>query len=171
MSEWKKNDVVVHGRDGVCRISETIEMTVGDEVHPYYVLRPVYDKSGKIYVPADRESTGMRAPLTKDEVNELIDEIPDLDSKWIDNEKLRQKEFSRVIGGGAGGDLLTVINSLFEKRTERQKAGRKFHASDERLLSEAEKMLNGEFAFVLGLTPDDVPGYIKNRLKETKKTA
>ena len=165
MQKWNIGDTVVHGRDGVCVIEDITEMTVADGSRPYYVLSPVYDKGGRIYVPADRDTGAvMRAPLSKDEINSLIDSIPDQDNAWIDNEKLRQKEYSKVICEGDNADLIGVISALFEKRTEKEHAGRKFHAADERMLSEAQKILHGEFAYVLGISPEDVPGYIHTRL-------
>ncbi len=170
MQKWNIGDTVVHGRDGVCVIEDITEMTVAGGSRPYYVLSPVYDKGGRIYVPADQDNGDvMRAPLSRDEINSLIDSIPNQDSAWIDNEKVRQKEYAKVICEGDNADLISVISALFEKRTEKEHAGRKFHAADERMLSEAQKILHGEFAYVLGISPEEVPGYIHTRLHADSK--
>lgn len=168
MKEWKVNDVVIHKRDGVCRISELKEMNLTGEDRLYYVLVPVYDKDSKIYVPADQDTDNLREPLSVDEINEMIEDLPEQKSAWIENEKTRQREYTHVLDQGSMGDVLRIISALTKKRSSRIRAGRKFHASDERLLNDARRILHGEFAFTLHIKPDDVPDYIETKLAETK---
>jgi CarD family transcriptional regulator len=169
MSEWKVNDIVIHKRDGVCKIKELKTMNLtGDGERPYFVLVPVYDQGTKIYVPADQDSTTLRKPLSVEAINELIEDLPNAGIRWIENEKARQRAYTQVLDHGQTGEILQVVTALHKKRSSRIKAGRKFHTSDERLLNDAERMLHGEFAFMLNIKPDDVPAYIVQHLESVK---
>lgn len=165
MEHWKAGDVVVHKRDGVCRISEIRSMNMtGDGERPYYVLVPVYDSGTKIYVPADQETDSLREPLSVEEINTMIDEIPEHRSAWIENEKLRTREYGQILDHGSMEGILSVVSALIKKKNERARAGRKFHSSDERILSDGCRMLHGEFGYMLNISPDDVPEYIEKKL-------
>ncbi len=156
---------MVHKRDGVCTIKEIRSMNMtGDGERPYYVLVPVYDSGSKIYVPADQDNGTLRQPLSVEEINTMIDEIPEHRSPWIENEKLRQKEYGHILDVGSMENILGVVSALIKKKSERTRAGRKFHSSDERILTDGCRMLHGEFAYMLKIEPDDVPAYIEKKL-------
>lgn len=165
MGYWKVGDVVVHKRDGVCRIKEIKSMNLtGDGERSYYILVPVYDDGTKIYVPADQETGTLRKPLSVEEINAMIDEIPEHRSAWIENEKLRTREYGQILDRGSMENVLGVVSALIKKKNERTRAGRKFHSSDERILDDGCRMLHGEFAYMLNISPDDVPAYIEKKL-------
>lgn len=165
-NEWKVNDIVIHKRDGVCKITALKNMNLtGDGEQPYFILVPVYERGTKIYVPANQENNSMRQPLTIDDVNNMIDHMSDHAVKWIDNEKARQREYNRILESGNLEDILPMISTLRKKKRARIKAGRKFHTTDERVLSDAEKMVDGEFAFTLKIQPDEVGNYIEEKME------
>ncbi len=167
MEKLNINDIVIHNRDGVCRITGTTEMTVPDQRLPeqYYVLVPEYDQDTKIYVPVTTASQKIRPLLSESEVKELISEIPSLDLAWIENEKQRQQTYLQVIADGDHKELLKIIGALYQNRREKEHRGRKFHSSDERLLHDAQKVIFQEFAFVLHIKPNEVNAYIEDALK------
>ena len=76
---FQKGDSVVYGNLGVCKINDLVtrQFEGPDEAHPYYVLKPLYQE-GVLYVPADNPKIALRAVLTADEANQLIDSIPSL---------------------------------------------------------------------------------------------
>lgn len=164
---WKKGDHVVHRRDGVCCITgiEELSMTSsGPET--YYILTPVYEAGSKLYVPLSRADQLLRSLLTKDDIEDLIRRLEGgTENLWISDEKARQRFLAETVKTGSEENLMDVISTLYEKKKEQTGSGRKFHASDEHFLNEAEKMINREFGFVLGIEPDDVPKYIKGALK------
>lgn len=166
MKTWNVNDTIMYARDGVCEIKGIEEMALTREgKRKYYILIPVYDPGTKIYVPADIDTDKMRDLLTKEEVDQLIDDLGNSDIEWIDNEKLRQKTYSQMIAEGNHADLLQLISILYQKRKERQGKGKKFHTADERLLTEAERLLYQEIGYILNLTPGKVPEYIKQKVE------
>ena len=162
---YKQGDAVVHVRDGVCIVKGVEEKTlVADEPCEYYILSPVYDPGSRIYVPVDRGDTVLRKPLTKEEIESLIEQIPDMEIDWISDEKTRQRTLTQDVKSGSHEVLLGVITTLYRKREEISGSGRKFHSSDEHILNEAEKQVHREFGYVLGMDPEQVPDYIHEKL-------
>ena len=47
---------------------------------------------------------------------------------------------------------------------------KKFHSADERVFKEAERILFGEFGFVLGIHPSEVPAFIDDRIGDQMKS-
>ena len=74
---FKQGDHVVYGSLGVCRVQNLVTRRFEGlkEAHPYYVLEPLY-QSGVLYVPADNPRIALRAVITAEEANRLIDMIP-----------------------------------------------------------------------------------------------
>ena len=166
---WKTGDHVVHRRDGVCRIAAIEDLTLTDDgPKTYYILTPVYENSSRLYVPFDRADQILRDVLTKEEIEAMIlglkESGPD---HWISDEKTRQRTLSETVKSCSEESLLKMVSTLFVKKMEQTEQGRKFHAADEHLLNEGEKMINREFAFVLGIEPDDVPDYVGKQMEET----
>ena len=66
-------EYVVCGVKGVCQIRDIthIDMSGADKEKLYYVLAPVGDKNGTIYVPTDSEKIIMRRTISKELVGGL----------------------------------------------------------------------------------------------------
>lgn len=150
---------------GICRICEITPLDFGDDNSDYYVLRSVFDESSVTYVPVGSELVGfMRPLLTKSEVLDAIDKAPNSGNSWIEDSKLRASAFSQLIEEGNRADILWIILTLTDYRTELATKRRKLYSSDEKLLATALRMIKEEFAFVLGIDREEVMPYINNRL-------
>jgi len=55
--EFKKNDFVVYGRNGVCLIEDIKNMNFGGDNGTYYILKPRSSNSSTVYVPVDKEGS------------------------------------------------------------------------------------------------------------------
>ena len=89
------NDAVVHVPEGVCTVTSIIERDLASlGIRQYYVLEPVYDRKSKIFVPIEGNGTKVRGLPDKEEVLSAIDEIPEAESVWIENDKARLESFS-----------------------------------------------------------------------------
>jgi Transcriptional regulators, similar to M. xanthus CarD len=150
---------------GICRVSDVSSHNFGDGVIDYYELRSVYDQSSVAYVPVSSPLVGqMRHVLSGCEINAVIDGAPGSGNCWIDDGKLRAVTFSRLIDGGDRRDILWVVITLCDYRTQLASQRKKLYAMDEKLLSTALRMIKEEFAFVLGIDREEVVAYISNRL-------
>ena len=64
----------------------------------YYTLQSLEDSRERAYVPTeDREN--IRKPVSRDEAIELIHKLDEIDVLWIQNEKLREREYKDCISG------------------------------------------------------------------------
>lgn len=70
---FSKNEYVVYGSTGVCKIIDIVTKKIGNtKERLYYLLKPEYETNSIIYVPIDNNSVVMRKIITKDEIYELI---------------------------------------------------------------------------------------------------
>lgn len=58
----------------------------------------------------------------------------------------------------------TLIKSIFLKKEQKKKEGKKITQEDEKLMKSAEKLLNEEIATILHILPDEVPKYIQSNI-------
>ena len=163
-------DCVVYGNHGVCRIETTEMKQMGNKQMEYYVLKPVFDQKSTVFVPTANETliAKMKRLLTREEITDLIDSIPENDCIWIENEGVRREEYRNIIHRGDRTELVKLIKTLYLHQKKQFSENKKLHIADERFLSEAEKILHEEFAFVLGLDKGDVVDFITEQLEKNK---
>src|SRR5659263_707363 len=92
-TEFNVNDLIMYGGSGVC-IVEGIgvpDISGIDNTKQYYFLKPLYTKDSTIFSPVDNSRVVMRKLITKEEAQELISKIPDIEILWDDNEKIREE--------------------------------------------------------------------------------
>lgn len=164
---WKVGDHVQYGTDGVCRITDVqmLDLT-GEGEEEYFILTPLYSKDTTIYLETRDAETKLKKPMSQEEIDEAILQIPGHRMRWIANEKDRQNRFGDILKEGSLVELLCAASALYKKKQEQTKAGRKFRRSDELCLSRAEKIISREFAYGIGTTPEEVPAYIGKILDE-----
>ena len=168
---FKENDMVVYGSHGVCKIVGTTEKDFNKEKKMYFVLRPVNNNSSTFFVPYDNEKliSKMRKILSAEEINRLIDSMPNEKANWIDNENERKEKYRSIISEGDHIELIKMIKAIFIEKKERALNKKRLHASDERFLKDAEQLLYGEFQYVLNLSDDQLMTYIFDRIEKTGK--
>ena len=78
---YEVGDLIVYGRTGICEVTEitTLKMDGVPKDKLYYILRPVREKRGKVFTPVDNEKIVMRKVISKEEAEELIREIPQIE--------------------------------------------------------------------------------------------
>lgn len=159
---YQVDDLIVYGNHGVCRVAEvgTPKVPVADRNRQYYTLRPAYQREQVIYAPVDNNKTVMRPILTKQEADDLIEEIPKLNTVWIASEKEREAQYKATIRTCDCKELVRMIKTLYERKRERVQSGKKVPVVDERYFHQAEEQLCGELAIVLKIPKEEVSGYI-----------
>lgn len=133
----------------------------------YYVLKPVYESASTLYVPVDNEHLleKMRRVLSKTEIDKLLGMVGENTIDWVDDDRQRAEEFSCILAEGMRMELLVLIKCLYRQKNELINSGKKFKAADEKMLTAAEKMVNEEIAYVLGINKEKVPDYILSKLE------
>lgn len=164
-------DVVAYGATGVCTIDDICLTSLsrgGTKKQEYYILRPIATPTCLTYVStANALLVGrMRPILSKDEIHAMLDSIRSNPLQWIDDAKLRAETFGEILAAGLTCDLLRLIGCLYLAKKACNSRGRRFSTADERLLSTAEKVVNDEFSYVLGIKPEQVTAYVADHLKQ-----
>lgn len=166
---YQVNDVIIYGPQGVCKITGIEEKIIDGKKRTYFVLKPVSDKGSTIFVPTDNELVlkKMRRLLTKDEIHQLIDSMPEENAVWIQSENERKELYKSILAKGDHLELIKMIKAIYAHKKEREAEGKRLHMSDERCFKDAEQILYNEFQYVLGLGgKDDLMTYISGRIEK-----
>lgn len=161
---FQVNDTVIYGHHGVCRITEigTLSISMADKQKQYYTLRPIYQPSAVIYAPVENPKTLMRPVISKEEAENLIKEVPRIDSVWIANEKEREHQYKAALQTCDCRELVKIIKTLYMRKAARIQNGKKVTAVDEKYFRLAEAQLYEELAYALDVEKSQIAPYISD---------
>lgn len=165
------NDVIMYGSHGVCKIEGIEDKELMGTKKKYFVLKPVKSEISTYFVPTENDKllAKMRKLLSVKEINELIDSMANEKANWITNENERREKYRAILCDGNPLELIKIIKAIFIEKKEREANGKRLHSSDERFLKDAERILYGEFEYVLNLSEDQLMTYILDRIKNSNK--
>jgi CarD family transcriptional regulator len=142
---YQIGDYIVKSVSGVCRVEDIVYL----EKKQYYLLIPLEDASGKIYVPINTSDKSVRKVMSEGEAKKFIDEIPEIEMTWIDNERLRQEKYKEVVKSCDPKALVGIIKMAYTRKKKRLEQGKKNTVVDERYFKLAENNLYSELGFAL----------------------
>ena len=161
------DDYIMYGMTGVCKVLDiTKEKLINDVQREYYVLSPIYSDSTIIKTPVDNKKILMRNIISKEDVASLINDIPNMETSWIDNEKIRSQQFKTMLKSGQCEELIKIIRSIYFNKEYTKTIGKKSPQADNDIMKEAERLLNEEFATILNISPNDVTSYISSQIPQ-----
>ena len=155
---FKIGDVVVYTTYGICKITERISRVFNGNENEYFVLVPLSEAKTQLTIPVDNPITKARLHplLCKDEIVSIINQIPFLESYWIENENERKRTFAEIIKTGDRIDTIKMMKSIRFHQASLKDKNRKLHACDEAALKDAEKLIIDEFAYVLEVDKNNI---------------
>ena len=118
-----------------------------------------------VYVPVDSAVNSMRNILTKEEAQELVEEIPGISVLDIKNEKLVEQEYKSCMKSNRCEEWVRLIKTIYLRKQKRLEAGRKETALDSKYFKIAEDNLYGELAVALEMERNEVCKYITEHLQ------
>lgn len=163
---FKQGDYVVYKRD-VCKIVEIKEKHFNNS--DYYILVPITDNSLKIDVPTTNSSEYLRYLITKEEVDTIINHIPEI-TIIESNEKLIENEYRRLLNSGSHEDLIKIIKTTYLRNKQRLDSKKKIGDKDKYYFEKAEKYLYNEFSIVLNMNYEDTKNYVVERVNLINNT-
>ena len=160
---------VRYGGTGICLIDriEEVPYPGPQPMRLCYVLRPVRNSGMEISVPLDNETLCAKIqPLrTQEEIDRMLETAVQDDSmQWIEDRKLRSTEFRRLLSGGDAPALLRMIHCILKQKAVLKAEGRHLSSMDDNARKDAARMLDEEFGFSLGLSPEAANAYICEKL-------
>ncbi|CEP80553.1 CarD family transcriptional regulator [Paraclostridium sordellii] len=159
------DDYIMYGMTGVCKVVDiTNEKFINGEKRKYYVLNPIYNNDTTIKVPLDNDKIPMRKVISKGDMTSLINDIPNMEILWIDDEKKRMAQFETMLKSGQCEELTKLIKNIkFSKKYARSN-DKKLYKSDKDIMKEAKRLLTEEFAIILNIYPKEANSYILSQI-------
>ena len=103
--------------------------------------------------------------MTINEVYSLINTMPHTESIWIEDINLRKEKYTKILKSGDNKQLVKLIRTLYLEKVE----VKKLYVNDEKIMTDAEKLLHEEFALVLDIKVDEVLPFILGKLEVLQK--
>lgn len=170
---YEIGDYIVKPVNGVCRVEDILhlKMSGADKDKLYYLLIPIDDNKGKVYMPTDTSDSSIRRVMTEEEAWKLVNRIADIEELWVDNEKLREQRYKEAVRSCEPEALIGIIKMTYLRRKKRLETGKKSTVVDERYFRLAENNLYSEMGFALNKSKDEVRKLIADTMngKEVEK--
>jgi len=154
---------IIYGGSGVCTVVEICTPNFSREEwgRKYYKLCPVYSTE-TIYAPVDTKAF-MRPVMTREEAHRLIARIPEIEGCELSCHSVTvlRQQYEEFFHDHSCEAYIRLVKGIYEKG----KQGKKLGQTDQRYMKRAEDTLYGELAVALGITPAEVPAYIKAEIE------
>ena len=124
---YKKGEYVIYGNNGICCI-ENVGVPTGTPMagsgKEYYTLVPVFG-SGTIYAPLDTK-VFMRPILTKAQVEELIEQIPEIQEENFEGKDVRalSEKYKGCLDSHQCEGLVKLIKTVYMKEKAMVESGK-----------------------------------------------
>ena len=159
------DDYIMYGKTGVCKVVDiTNEKFINGEKRKYYILSPIYNNDTVIKIPLDNDKVPMRKVISKGDMTTLINDIPNMEILWIDDEKKRIAQFETMLKSGQCEELIKLIKSIKFSKKYARSIGKKLEQPDRDIMKEAERLLTEEFAIILNVYPNEASSYILSQI-------
>jgi len=164
---FAKGEYVVYGNKGVCLIQDIAQIDIPgvDKDRLYYIMQPIHNAKGTVYLPIDSTKAVIRKVMSREEATKLIKDIPDIAQLAIPDEKRREASYKEALQTCSVYAWVSIIKTLYIRRNERLAAGKKITALDERYLKAAEHELYGELSIALGVPREDMESYVQSHME------
>lgn len=163
---FQAGDQVIYGMHGVCCVVALEERVIDRKRLTYLALEPVGQDGSRFLVPT-HNSTAMaklQRMLTPGQLTELFASPEIRENGWIRDENQRKQTYRELINSGDRRKLMKMVRALYRHKTELTASGKKIHQCDDNFLRDAEKLLSGEVAVVLGMEYDQARAYLREQL-------
>jgi CarD family transcriptional regulator len=164
-TEFKKNDYIVYGTNGICHIEDIQPMSFDRKKDSdlYYILRPLSNPASTVFVPLKNENltSKMRDVMTKEQIHELLEDMKGKELPWEQNRRFRSETFHEILTKGVQEELLLMVQCIYMRKKQLTEDGKKLPTTDSNTLKAAEKLVEEEFAYVLNIAKEEVGSYIK----------
>ena len=156
------NDVVVHYRDGLAKITGVTEMN-GNE---FFVLMAKRGDGTTFYVPKANASKTIRPIMDIENADGILAYMSALEVEFNPNTKQRRDDFKRRIASGNILDVAYLVKQLYlYNHTEELPPKVKFGPVDFNILNEAKNLLFDELSVIYHVDEEKLPQFIEERIK------
>ena len=168
---FQLGEYVISTNNGICKVEAIMHPDFATEKNKmYYEILPLGEANTKLYVSVDKADERIRKVMSEEDAWKLIDEIPNIEETWIDNDKQRELTYKEALYSGKPELLIGIIKTMYFRKKKRTATGKKNTIVDEKYFKLAEAHLYAELAFALGKKQDEMQELITERMKKISKT-
>lgn len=80
-----------------------------------------------------------------------------------------KEKYTKILKSGDNKQLVKLIRTLYLEKEKKKVEGKKLYVNDEKIMTNAEKLLHEEFALVLDIKVDEVLPFILGKLEVLQK--
>ena len=167
---FKVGEFIVYGINGICRVADVCPSPY-DKTDPrtFYLLIPVNNPmSSSIYTPVDNTRVPMRRLMTRENIEELIARIPEIEPLTVPVEKQRRELYRTTVGELDPKGYVRVIKTVRQRRETLTAARKHVPMTDLEYGRLAKHLLCSECALVMGVSEEDADAYILSSLGEAE---
>ena len=162
--EFKIGDMVLTVANGICCISDEVEMDMsGSGMKKYYILIPENDKATKLFIPVESAHERIRLAMTRDEALQILEHVEEFDQLIIENEKEREKIYKEALRSSDPLLLIASIKNIIARIKEREAEGKKSTVIDDKYFKLTMHKLHAEIAYALGCSENEITEMMKKR--------
>lgn len=162
---FKPGDYVIYGTNGLCQIKEVTTLSFSEDERLYYCLTPVDDEGSQLFVPVGQNKVVMRKPVSIEEIDEIMNSIPELDEIRSTSDRAREEKYKEVMKKDDCREWMRLLKTMYVRKKTRSAEGRKMTAMDERYTKAAKQSLFSELSFVLQKDKTDIENYITEKFE------
>lgn len=151
-------EYIVYGQNGICRVEDITHPDISgyDDDRLYYVLVPERSRESRLFCPTDNTKVVLRKIVSAQEAMEAIDEAERMEPLQVANDRMRDECYKNVMKSCDLKQWIQIVKTLLMRKKEREAAGKKITATDERYLNAAQEVLFTEVAIATGKEKDEV---------------
>lgn len=156
---FTKGEYVVYEQKGVCCVEgfEAPDIPGIAKDRTYYVLLPVL-QGGKLYVPADSAEGKMRKIISRQEAEELIAKLDQIDPLKASDDKTAEELYKSYMRSYDYTEWIRLIKCIYQHQQNRLKDGKNVTSRDQKYMRMAEEALYSELSIALEVA--NAPGKI-----------
>lgn len=151
-------EYIVYGQNGICRIEDITHPDISgyDDDRLYYVLIPERSRESRLFCPTDNTKVVLRKIVSAEQAMAAISEAESMEPLQVTNDRMRDECYKNVMKSCELKQWIQIIKTLLIRKKEREAAGKKITATDERYLNAAQEVLFTEVAIATGKDKDEV---------------
>lgn len=164
---YKVNDVVVYRRN-VCKIVGKHRSDFTGE--PCYILVPYNNQDGSVrmQVPVSNKGGHLRNLITKDEIQQLIKDTPNIET-LVNKPANMKAQYASLLSSDDVKDLVRIIKTSYGRNQARIEQHKKLASVDDEYLQKAQKYLFDELSVALGMSFDESKRYFEEAVRQTSE--
>lgn len=172
---FEVGDKVMHHDYGMCRITGIAARKFpGQDEKTYYEMVPLADDGFSTIFYTDVTQTGkMREPMSRDQILEMIDSMPETDPLTIESTGNRAMDLEKVkttytalMHSGNPQDWVILLRTIYRKGKQLSAQRKRLSEFEAHTRDNSERLLYGEIAGVMDIPINDVEKFIARRIEE-----